>query len=230
MRLFYFACNNAGFFFIQLTMLQFIKFKKLYGGFPALKIDEFFINPGVYWIKGVNGSGKSTLLKSIAGILSFEGDILLDSSISIKKQPVAYRKLVNFAEAEPVFPEFLTGTEMIALFAQAKDAPAGQEQHYIKTMQMQAYVGQPLGTYSSGMLKKLSLVLAFMGNPKLILLDEPLITIDTASLKILNNWIAERYNEQGTSFLLSSHQTLEHDALPVARELLVEEQTLKFIA
>jgi ABC-2 type transport system ATP-binding protein len=211
-------------------MLQFIKFKKLYGGFPALKIDELTISPGVYWIKGVNGSGKSTLLKSIAGILSFDGDILLDNAISIKKQPVAYRKLVNFAEAEPVFPEFLTGKEMIALFAQAKDAPEGQEQHYIDTMQMQNYVGQPLGTYSSGMLKKLSLVLAFLGNPKLILLDEPLITIDTASLKILNSWIAERHLQQGTSFLLSSHQMLELDELPKAGELLVEEQTLKFIA
>jgi ABC-2 type transport system ATP-binding protein len=211
-------------------MLQFIKFKKLYGGFPALKIDALSINPGVYWIKGVNGSGKSTLLKSIAGILSFEGDIVLDTNISIKKQPVAYRKLVNFAEAEPVFPEFLTAKEMIAMFAQAKDALAGQEQHYIETMQMQSYVGQPVGTYSSGMLKKLSLVLAFMGNPKLILLDEPLITIDTASLKVLNSWIAERYKEQGTSFLLSSHQTLELAELPTAGELLVEEQTLKFIA
>jgi ABC-2 type transport system ATP-binding protein len=155
---------------------------------------------------------------------------LLDNSISIKKQPVAYRKLVNFAEAEPVFPEFLTGSEMIALFAQAKDAPAGQEQHYIESMHMQAYVNRPLGTYSSGMLKKLSLVLAFMGRPKLILLDEPLITVDTASLKILNGWIAERYRQEGTSFLLSSHQPLEHAELPAAHELLVEEQTLKFIA
>ncbi len=195
-----------------------------------MQVDDLNIGTGIYWIKGVNGSGKSTLLKSIAGILAFEGDILLDNHISIKKQPVAYRKLVNFAEAEPLFPEFLTGKELIALFAQAKDAPAGQEQHYLESMQMQSYVGQPVGTYSSGMLKKLSLVLAFMGNPKLILLDEPLITIDTASLKILNTWIADRYNTQGTSFLLSSHQTLEHAELPVAHELLVEDQTLKFIS
>lgn len=211
-------------------MLQFVNFKKLYGGFPALTVDKLTINPGIYWIKGVNGSGKSTLLKSIAGILAFEGDILLNNSISIKKQPVAYRKLVNFAEAEPIFPEFLTGKELIALFVQAKDAPIGQEQHYINTMQMQSYVDRPVGTYSSGMLKKLSLVLAFMGKPRLILLDEPLITIDMASLKILNGWIAERYNQEGTSFLLSSHQALEHAELPIAQELLVEEQTLKFIS
>ncbi len=195
-----------------------------------MQVDDLNIGTGIYWIRGVNGSGKSTLLKSIAGILAFEGDILLDNNISIKKQPVAYRKLVNFAEAEPLFPEFLTGKELIALFAQAKDAPAGQEQHYLESMQMQSYVGQPVGTYSSGMLKKLSLVLAFMGNPKLILLDEPLITIDTASLKVLNSWIAERYNTHATTFLLSSHQSLEHDELPTAHELLVENQTLKFIS
>ena len=174
----------------------------------------------------MNGSGKSTLLKSIAGILAFNGDILLDATISIKKQPVAYRKLVNFAEAEPLFPEFLTGMEMIKLFASAKDAPAGQEQQFIESMKMQSYVDRPIGTYSSGMLKKLSLVLAFLGSPKLILLDEPLITIDTESLKILYSWISEQHNKNGVSFMLSSHQALDPDELPEAQELLVENQTL----
>lgn len=210
-------------------MLQFINFTKRYGSYPALKVDDLKLDNGIYWIKGVNGSGKSTLLKSIAGILAFDGDILLDSEISIKKQPVHYRKLVNFAEAEPLFPEFLTGTEMIALFADAKDAPKGQEQGYLNSMNMQSFVDRPIGTYSSGMLKKLSLLLAFLGKPRLILLDEPLITIDTASLAVLNTWIRERYEQQGTGFLLSSHQMLEGDSLPLTGGLLVEEQTLKFI-
>lgn len=210
-------------------MLQFVNFTKRYGSYPALKIDSLKLETGIYWIKGVNGSGKSTLLKSLAGILAFEGDISIDGDISIKKQPVAYRKLVNFAEAEPVFPEFLTGTEMIALFIDAKDAPEGQEQSYLKSMNMQSFVDRPIGTYSSGMLKKLSLLLAFLGKPKLILLDEPLITIDTASLAVLNTWIRERYEQEGTSFLLSSHQMLEDGSLPLSGELLVEEQTLKFI-
>jgi ABC-2 type transport system ATP-binding protein len=162
--------------------------------------------------------------------LAFDGDILIDNTISIKKQPVAYRKLVNFAEAEPVFPDFLTGSEMIALFADAKDAPTGQEEHYIKSMGMQSFVERPVGTYSSGMMKKLSLLLAFLGKPKLILLDEPLITIDIASLAVLNTWIRERREQEGSSFLLSSHQILEDGSLPVSGELLVKDQTLKFIS
>ena len=211
-------------------MLQFQNFTKSYGNYPALKIENLQLQAGIYWIKGVNGSGKSTLLKSIAGILAFDGDILIDNGISIKKQPVAYRKLVNFAEAEPIFPDFLTGSEMIALFADAKDAPTGQEEHYIKSMGMQSFVERPVGTYSSGMMKKLSLLLAFLGKPKLILLDEPLITIDTVSLAVLNTWIKERHEQEGTSFLLSSHQILEDGSLPVSGELLVEYQTLKFIS
>ena len=211
-------------------MLQFVKFQKSYGPFTVLKIDDLSVNPGIFWIKGINGSGKSTLLKTIAGIIDFDGDIVLDQHISLKKKPIAYRKLVNFAEAEPVFPEFLTGKEMIKLFTTAKDAPAGQEEYFIESMSMNAYLNEPVGTYSSGMLKKLSIVLAFMGNPKLILLDEPLITIDSESLKILYTWIEEKHRRENVSFFLSSHQPLEIDEVTTANELLVEMQTVKFNA
>jgi ABC-2 type transport system ATP-binding protein len=211
-------------------MLQFHNFKKLYGGLPALKVPELTLDAGIYWVKGINGSGKSTLLKSIAGILNFSGDIILDGNVSIKKHPVEYRKLVNFAEAEPLFPEFLSGMEMINLFADAKDAPKGQEQGYIESMGMQGYVDRPIGTYSSGMLKKLSLVLAFLGEPKLILLDEPLITIDTASLKTLNTWINDLHRDKGVSFMLSSHQELDAEEIQQVGVLLVENQTLQIVS
>jgi ABC-2 type transport system ATP-binding protein len=88
-------------------------------------------------------------------------------------------------------------------------------------------IDKPIGTYSSGMLKKLSLVLAFLGNPKLILLDEPLITIDAESLKILYSWIREEHNK-GVSFMLSSHQALDVGEHLNASELLVENQTLQY--
>ncbi|WCT10314.1 ABC transporter ATP-binding protein [Mucilaginibacter jinjuensis] len=211
-------------------MLQFVNFQKNYGNFAALKVDDLQIGQGLYWLKGVNGSGKSTLLKSVAGMLSFDGDVLLDGNISVKKDAINYRRLVSFAEAEPLFPEFLTGREMINLFAKARGAATGQEEQYIESMQMQSYVDRPIGSYSSGMNKKLSLLLAFLGRPKLILLDEPLITIDTASLLILYKWINERQEQDGTGFILSSHQALDRDILPSAGELLIDNQTLTHIA
>jgi ABC-2 type transport system ATP-binding protein len=204
-------------------MLQIRNFKKSYGRFTVLSIDELAVKSGVFWIRGANGSGKSTLLKAAAGILDFDGEILLGGKISLKKDPIEYRRRVNFAEAEPVFPEFLTGKEMMHLFATAKRAPAQQQAYLIDSMHMNAYVDEPLSTYSSGMLKKLSLALAFLGKPDVILLDEPLITMDTASLQVLYRWIEEKHRDERVSFFLSSHQPLE---TALTDTLTVENQTV----
>ena len=66
-------------------MLHFVEFKKFYGNYPAVTIENLTVEPGIYWIKGVNGSGKSTLLKSIAGILAFNGDIFFKQYHQYKK-------------------------------------------------------------------------------------------------------------------------------------------------
>ena len=209
-------------------MLQLLKYSKTYQGRAVLRIDSFTLSPGIYWVQGANGSGKSTLLKSIAGITPFEGDIQLAGQLSVKKQAVAYRRLVNFAEAEPVFPEFLTGSELIRLFSVAKNGPPHQEDFYLESLRMTAYVHEPVGTYSSGMLKKLALVLAFLGRPTCILLDEPLTTLDAAAVPVLCAWITRQHAEQGTSFLLSSHQALADESLPAVQKLLVEHATLRY--
>lgn len=174
-------------------MLHIKNFRKVYSHYVALQVDNFIITPGIYWVQGVNGSGKSTLLKALAGIIAFEGDSILHQHVSLKHQPAAYRRLVNFAEAEPVFPDFLTGVELIELFSAAKKAPPHQPDYYLESMQMTSYIGDPVSTYSSGMLKKLALVLAFLGQPACIFLDEPLTTLDTDSLPVLYAWIADQY-------------------------------------
>ena len=209
-------------------MLQFTNFSKTYNGRAVLRIDSFAFPPGIYWIQGANGSGKSTLLKSIAGVTAFEGDIRLVGQLSVKKQAVAYRRLVNFAEAEPLFPAFLTGLELIRLFQAAKNGPPHQEDFYLESLQMTSYVHEPVGTYSSGMLKKLSLVLAFLGRPTCVLLDEPLTTLEAAAIPVVCSWMAHQQAQEGTSFLLSSHQALAEESLPVMRKLLVEQATLRY--
>ncbi|WP_442591764.1 ABC transporter ATP-binding protein [Pedobacter sp. AW31-3R] len=206
-------------------MLHFNKFRKSYGHQTILSIDDLIIQTGIYWIKGVNGSGKSTLLKSVGGFLFFNGEILLDK-ISLKKNGVSYRRKVNFADAEPVYPEFLTGWELIKMFRDAKGGRAHQEDYFIESMNMKEYLSHPLGTYSSGMLKKLSLVLAFLGKPRLILLDEPLITIDENSLNTLYEWIRKKNKEDNITFFLSSHQPLDTHMLSGLREISVQQQTL----
>lgn len=208
-------------------MIHFSRFKKSYGRQTVLEIPDLTLSAGIYWIKGANGTGKSTLLKSLAGLLFFNGDVHLQE-ISLKKHPVAYREKVNFGDAEPIFPGFLTGAEMIALFKKAKGNNPQQDASFIGQMNMGHYLNNPINTYSSGMLKKLSLLLAFMGKPEVILLDEPLITIDAASLNMIYNWITTSYQDKNITFLLSSHQTPDQNLLPDAIELSISGQSLKF--
>ena len=206
-------------------MLHFSQFEKSYFDHLVLKIDNIKLPEGVFWIKGSNGTGNSTFLKAIAGILSFKGDIAI-GTVYLKNHGVSYRRLVNFAAAEPLFPEFLSGAEMIALFAKAKGAGAGQVEILVTEMGMQGYINNPLGSYSSGMLKKLSLVLAFLGKPKLILLDEPLNTIDAESLEVLYSWIKEKHEKDKISFLLSSHQPLDEFKLPGLKQINIVDKKL----
>lgn len=211
-------------------MLQLTEFRKAYQQQVVLQVQAFTIAAGVYLLRGSNGAGKSTLLKAVAGMTSFEGHITLHPNVNLKKQPVAYRRVVNFAEAEPIFPDFLTGTELIDLFKAAKNAPPQQEVFYVESMQMSAYINEPIRSYSSGMLKKLSLVLAFLGQPTCILLDEPLTTLDAESLPILYAWISRHYQQYGTLFLLSSHQAFAGGSLPPVQELCVAQQTVRHSA
>jgi len=91
-------------------------------------------------------------------------------------------------------------------------------------------VHEPVGTYSSGMLKKPALVLAFLGQPTCILLDEPLATLEAAAIPVLCAWMARQQAQHGTSFLLSSHQPFASAALPTLQHVLVAHATLRHTA
>jgi ABC-2 type transport system ATP-binding protein len=186
-------------------MLEIQNFLKKYPTGFQLEIDSLLLKEGVHTIQGENGAGKSTLFKAIAGIHTFQGKIILEKA-DLKKDPLTYRKSVNYAEAEPTYPEFLTLNDLILFVAKAKQATNDQIEHLISVFGVSAFLAQPIATYSSGMLKKTSLLLAFLGNPRLIILDEPFTTIDRKSQENLIDLIKLQM-AKGVNFLISSHQT-----------------------
>lgn len=185
-------------------MLQFIDYKKFYGPQLILDIPKLEISEGLFWVKGANGAGKTTLLKCMAGLLPFNGDLLFDNT-SVKKQRQAYLRSVAFAEAEPQYPAFLTGWDLIHFFQQTRKDQSGLADQLLTRFGMNVYIHSKIETYSSGMMKKLSLLLAFLGAPRLILLDEPLITLDAGSVQVLIALISE-YRAKEVSFFMSTHQ------------------------
>ena len=210
-------------------MLEIHSGKKVYNGREILNIPLLQLDKGIYWLQGINGSGKTTLLRMVAGLIPFSGDILLDG-ISLQQQPLLYRRKISWAEAEPLYPDFITGLEMITLYQHIRKAPAPQANKLIHLFGMKQHFSTPIGSYSSGMIKRLSLLLAFLGNPSLILLDEPLATLDAEAVLLLPDLIAEYQQDLGTSFIFSSHQSFNTGAMFVNKKLLAAGQTIQVTA
>ncbi|GHB60209.1 ABC transporter ATP-binding protein [Persicitalea jodogahamensis] len=204
--------------------LQVMNLRKNYGTHEVLSIPEWSIGEGIYWIQGENGAGKSTLFRTLAGMLPFEGKVVLEQKFDLKKDAVAYRLRLNLGEAEPLYPSFLTPADLLGFVAEAKKNPIGQVEELVEAFGIN-YLDQPMGSCSSGMVKKTSLALAFLGEPSIIILDEPLITID---LEARGNLFAliKKYHARGVAFLLSSHQPFADDDLPVTGGFALQNRTL----
>jgi ABC-2 type transport system ATP-binding protein len=208
-------------------MLQFERIEKYYGNHLALQIPSLQLENGLFWLKGENGSGKTTMMKMVAGLHPFKGDILLNG-ITIKNNRNDFLKLVNFAEAEPIYPSFLTAKDLVELYCATKKANINESIQRLKDLHIFDAYQNSVGTYSSGMLKKLSLALAFIGKPQWILLDEPLITIDVAAVSLVCEWINKMQKELGMSFIISSHQSFQNN-LPFTAIIEVQNNTVTIL-
>ena len=207
-------------------MLQFDQLRKAYGHKLILDIPSLDLASGIYWLQGPNGTGKTTLLRVAAGILSFKGDIRLRGR-SLRKNPVAYRQLVGWADAEPLYPGFLRGGDLLAFYRGILHPEPGQIERLCATLAVGTWLDSRSASWSSGMTKKISLVLALLGQPALVLLDEPFSTLDQEGTAALYALMTEYHRLYGTGFLLSSHQEIDLSRLPDLRELQLSEKTIQ---
>ncbi len=192
-------------------MLILTNINKKYGSHEVLNFKEWKIYNGIHWLKGGNGTGKSTLFRIISGQIPFKGEVELNG-INLRKEPVKFRSKISFAEAEPQYPLFVRGNELIDFYIENRKAERKEIKELASYFEMDAFLDNKIGSYSSGMLKKLSLICAFIGNIDLYVLDEPLITIDVTSADKLYQLIKEKAT-QGKGVLLSSHQEVNKDKL-----------------
>jgi ABC-2 type transport system ATP-binding protein len=209
-------------------MLELHQVKKGYGGEKILDIADLQLPAGIFWLQGANGSGKTTLLRLLAGLLPFRGDVRVQSH-SLRKTPVAYRRAISWADAEPLYPGFLSGDDLITFYRKIQQPQPGQVDKLIGHFGIKSWLSSRAETWSSGMTKKLSLVLAFIGRPSLILLDEPLITLDQDSTGRLTELIVDYQRLYETSFLFSSHQAIPDELGQKTRFLELKEHSIQMV-
>ena len=206
-------------------MLHIKNLRKKYGEKVILDIEHLQIAKGINHLKGINGSGKTTFSKIVAGLIPFEGEITLLEQFCPVKTKVDYRMHVNYADSEPNYPDFLTANDLISFIGKAKRATNNEQKKITEVFGVHEYLHDHIGTYSSGMLKRLSLSLAFLGTPSLILLDEPFNTLDTSAIVILRQMV-EKFHDKGAHFILVSHQDIDKLDIQIHNRYLVQNQTI----
>lgn len=172
---------------------------KVFGSIRALDGITVEIPPGRNLIVGPNGGGKSTFLKIAAGVYRpTSGRIEVLGRDPWKDGEIKRRIGVSFDP--PRFPPLVTGREWLSLFARARGKENVDEIAEILGMD---YLDRRVISYSSGMLKRLSLAQALVGDPELVMLDEPLVNLDFRGIREVVGIIRRLGKEK--SFLIISH-------------------------
>ena len=133
----------------------------------------------IYGFIGHNGAGKTTTLKCVAGIHDFdEGEIVIDG-INVRENPMQCKKQFAYIPDNPDLYEYLTGIQYLNFIADifevsAKDREARIKQ-YADAFEITYSLGDLISSYSHGMKQKLAIISALVHEPKLLILDEPVV-------------------------------------------------------
>lgn len=160
----------------------------------------------VVLLAGRNGSGKTTLARILATLLEpDQGEIQFDGS-PLRKSRRTARRAMGFASHRPLLYLGLTPLENLVLFGRLTGVrdPQRRASELLERLGMAAFARTPVERFSRGMLQRVSLARAFLGEPRLLLLDEPYTALDDDGTAELNALIAEA-RDRGAASLIISH-------------------------
>jgi len=184
-------------------MVKIENIHKKFGKNEVLKgIDLEIPENGIFAILGPNGSGKTTLIKSILGmVVPDKGKIFIDGKETHANG--LYRKNIDYLPQIANFPSNLGVKELIKMIQDLRGGHAKSD-HLIELFQLQPFLDKKLSNLSGGTKQKVNLVLTFMFDSQLVILDEPTTGLDPIALLHLKELIQQE-KEKGKTILVTSH-------------------------
>ncbi|MEP5613848.1 MAG: ABC transporter ATP-binding protein [Cyclobacteriaceae bacterium] len=184
-------------------MIQLQHITKRFGKLTVLDDISFSIERGgTFAVLGPNGSGKTTILKIILGmVLPQKGEVSIDGNKILKTWD--YRKGVRYLPQIAQFPDNLTVNELIKMIKDLRNMPS-REDEIIELIGLSKFLDKKLGNLSGGTRQKVNIVLAFMFDSPILILDEPTAGLDPVSLIRLKELI-EKEKSEGKIILITTH-------------------------
>jgi ABC-2 type transport system ATP-binding protein len=185
-------------------MLSVRKVTKKYGKLIANDSVDFEIQPGeISILLGPNGAGKSTIIKCIAGLLKFDGVILIDGH---ENKSIPAKRKLGYIPEMPALYDMLTVWEHMEFIARAYSLENWKEKanKLLRRFELDDKKNKLGSELSKGMQQKVSICCGLLPEPKVILFDEPMVGLDPHAIKELKNLIVEK-KQEGASILISTH-------------------------
>ncbi len=160
----------------------------------------------VYGFLGANGAGKTTTMKLMLGLIHPDsGDIYINNNkITQKNRYISNISIGSLIES-PGFYGHLTGSENLEIIAKYKKLAATDIENALKTVHLYERKDEKVNTYSLGMKQRLGIAMALMGEPKIIILDEPTNGLDPAGIQEIRELIKSLPKKIGATVIISSH-------------------------
>jgi len=190
-------------------MLDIENLEKSFNQRKALCGVSFHLQKGeIYGLLGPNGAGKTTTLKILAGLLLFDrGEIRLNGQ-SFDRKDLELRRQIAYVPDQPFVYEKLTGEEHLHFFADLYRVPPSQRKEkfdfFFKYLEFEGYRKELVDTYSAGTRQKLLLSQALLVDPGVLLLDEPLTSIDPLVGRKFKIYLKE-IAQKGTVIIFATH-------------------------
>jgi ABC-2 type transport system ATP-binding protein len=191
------------------TMIKIENLGKKFGEIWAVRELNLEVQKSeIFAFLGPNGAGKTTTLKLIAGLLKPTTGRIEIVGYDIQNQPLSVKRLLAYIPDEPYLYEKLTGREFLNFVAELYNIPKSERndkiQEFIEYFGMSGYIDDLIQGYSHGMKQRLVFSAAFIHNPQVLLIDEPLVGLDPASARKVKRLLMEKA-DQGLTVFVSTH-------------------------
>jgi len=191
-------------------MLKIRELTKTYGNqIQALKGISLDVAPGVFGLLGPNGAGKTTLMKILATLLEPDGGTVEISGFDLIKLKDKARRLLGYLPQDFGLYPTLTAEQMLNYFAQLKGVTEKEQRRALidalfERVNLSSARKQRLAEFSGGMRQRLGIAQALIGEPQLIIVDEPTAGLDPEERIRFHNLLAETAGEDAV-VILSTH-------------------------
>ncbi|MEG2739918.1 ABC transporter ATP-binding protein [Clostridium sp.] len=189
-----------------MNVLEVKGLKKVIGKREIIKDLNFSVKEGeIYGFLGPNGAGKTTTIRMLVGlILPTEGDVKICGE-NLKKNKEKALKDVGAVVENPELYKYLSGRENLMQIARIRGVSKEDVQELINLVGLENRINDKVKKYSLGMKQRLGLAAALIGNPKLLILDEPTNGLDPSGIIDFRKIVKQAAKERGMAVFVSSH-------------------------